>query len=65
MDNKTEKKVESGKTRRRVDRLRRLAGIDLCACGGGHLLRCQGICRNSHIDQKTQNVRCGERYRVN
>lgn len=64
MDNKIEKKVESGKTRRRVDRLRRLAGVDLCACGGGHLLRCKGVCRETHIDLKTQNIRCGEKYRV-
>ncbi len=62
---KREKKVESGKTRRRVDRLRRLAGVDLCACGGGHLLRCRGICRDTHFDGKTNDVRCDERYRVN
>lgn len=61
---KREKKVESGKKLRRIERLRRLSGVDLCACGGGHLLKCGGICRETHIDLSTKVVRCGEKYRV-
>jgi len=49
---------------KRVRRLRLLLGTDLCACGGGHLLRCNGMCREQHTNQKTGTVECPEVYRI-
>lgn len=45
-------------------RLRRLAGVDLCACGGGDKLSCKDECREVHTNQRTGRVECGELYHV-
>lgn len=50
--------------RKKTERLKRLLGIDLCACGGGHQLQCCGICRESHIDSNTGKVECKEIYQI-
>jgi hypothetical protein len=42
-----------------------LVGIDLCACGGGHQLRCHGECRQHHTNPKSGRVECGELYQIN
>lgn len=52
------------KEKQRMDVLKRLAGVDLCACAGGHQLKCSGICRERHTDQ-TGQVRCVALYRIN
>ncbi len=49
---------------KKIERLRRLLGIDLCACVGNHRLRCDGVCRNSHTDTNTERVECTEMYRI-
>jgi len=48
---------------KKVDRLKRLLGIDLCACGGGHKAKCEGVCREAHTNSGGQ-VECGEHYRI-
>jgi len=55
---------KSKKERRRIDRLRRLLGIDLCACGGGHKLQCDGVCRLAHTNPRTQRIECGALYQI-
>jgi hypothetical protein len=55
---------EKGHNKKKREQLNILAGIDLCACGGGDRLRCHGICRKSHIDSKTKRVECGELYQI-
>jgi len=52
------------KEHRKIERLRRLLGIDLCACGGSHKLCCKGICRKSHTNPNTRTVECPEMYRI-
>ena len=52
------------KEQKKIERLKRLLGIDLCACGGGHQLRCQGVCKESHTNPKTEKVECGELYQI-
>jgi len=52
------------KENKRLERLRKLIGIDLCACAGGHQRKCSGICRKQHIDQKTGHVKCVACYRI-
>jgi hypothetical protein len=54
------KKREEKKTQR----LRRLSGLDLCACGGGDRLRCKDKCREKHTSKTTGQVMCGELYHV-
>lgn len=49
---------------KKTERLRRLLGIDLCACVGDHRLRCDGVCRERHTNTKTGRVECGEMYRI-
>jgi len=49
---------------KKIERLIRLLGIDLCACGGGHRLRCQDVCRECHTNSKTGKVECGEMYQI-
>ena len=49
---------------KRIERLKRLLGIDLCACGGGHKLRCQGICRECHTNSNTKKVECVAVYQI-
>ncbi len=50
--------------RKKIERLKLLLGIDLCACGGGHRLRCHGPCRKCHTNSDTGNVECGEMYQI-
>jgi len=52
------------KEEKKQERMSRLTGVDLCACGSGDRLRCHGICRENHTDKKTGQVRCEELYRV-
>ncbi|KKN98982.1 hypothetical protein LCGC14_0142270 [marine sediment metagenome] len=56
---------KSNKAKKRINRLERLLGVDLCACSGGHVLKCEGECRKKHINTGTGNVECGECYRIN
>lgn len=49
---------------KRTEQLKLLLGIDFCACGGGHKLRCHGACRESHTSEKTKRVECGELYQI-
>lgn len=52
------------KDQKRRDRLSRLIGIDLCACGAGNQSKCQGPCRVAHTDETTGQVKCCELYRI-
>ncbi len=49
---------------KKINMLKLLFNIDLCACGGGHRLRCRGICRKVHTNSSTKMVECGECYQV-
>ncbi len=51
------------KEQKKTHRLKRLVGVDLCACAGGHKLKCQGVCRKIHTDQ-TGKVTCIALYQV-
>lgn len=57
-------KTQSNKTKKRVNRLKRLLGVDLCACSGGHVLKCEGVCRNRHFNPETRKIECGECYNI-
>lgn len=48
--------------KKKIERLKRMLGIDLCACG--HKLRCQGKCREKHTNPNTGKVECGECYQI-
>lgn len=52
------KKKESKKK----ERLKRLFGIDLCACA--YQLQCYGICRRHHVNFDTGKIECGELYQI-
>lgn len=52
------------KERKRAEQLKLLLGMDWCACGNGHRLKCHGVCRESHVNPKTKRVECGELYRI-
>lgn len=60
-DNKSSPK---GKELKKIERIKRLFGIDLCACGGSHKLRCHGSCREDHTNSGTGEVECSECYRI-
>lgn len=47
---------------KKIERLKRMLGIDLCACG--HQLRCHGKCRENHTNISTGKVECGECYQI-
>lgn len=49
---------------KKIERLRRLLDIDLCACVGDHRLRCCGVCRDRHTNTNTGRVECSEMYRI-
>jgi len=49
---------------KKIERLKILLGIDLCACGGGHQLKCQGACKETHTNPKTGRTECGECYQI-
>ncbi len=57
---KNKKKREQKKT----ERLKRLLGVDLCACGCGDKLKCHGVCRKVHTNPNSGRVECGECYQV-
>ena len=57
-------KNKARREEKKKDRLRRLMGIDLCACGGGNKKRCEDVCRQHHINDKTGRVECGECYQI-
>ena len=50
--------------KKKIERLQRLLGIDLCACGGGHQLRCEGPCRECHRNPGAGNIKCEEMYQI-
>lgn len=49
---------------KKIARLMRLLGVDLCACGGGDKLKCQGVCRKRHTNPKTGEVECVALYQI-
>lgn len=49
---------------KKIDRLKRLLGFDLCCCGGGHKLKCSDVCRERHTNPKSGLVECGEMYQI-
>lgn len=57
-------KNKKKREQKKIERLKRLIGIDLCACGGSHKLKCKGICREKHTKSNTGLVECGELYRI-
>lgn len=61
---KTEDDGKNNKKDKKQERLHKFVGIDLCACGGGHKIKCHGVCRESHMDKGTAMVECGECYRI-
>lgn len=46
-----------------ISRLKKLLGIDFCACGTSYRLECDGICRHVHT-KSGGKVECGELYQV-
>lgn len=44
-------------------RLKRFVGIELCACGGGHKLKCEGECRDHHTKDNGL-VECISIYKI-
>ncbi len=54
----------SMRKQKKTDRLKRLLGIDLCACGGGHKIRCKGVCRERHTNSKTGKIECVALYQI-
>jgi hypothetical protein len=52
------------KDQKKIERLKRLLGIDLCACSGGHKLLCHGICRELHVSSGTGKVECISVYQI-
>lgn len=55
---------KKNREQKKIARLMRLLGIDLCACGGGQKLKCQGVCREHHTNPKTGKVECVALYQV-
>lgn len=62
MAGKSYKKEKSNQ--KKAERLLKFAGLDLCACCGGHQKKCHGVCREVHTNSKTGQVECGELYQV-
>jgi len=57
-NNKGQKKRE-----KRIAKLKRLLGIDFCACSVMYSSKCDGECRQAHTNEKGE-VKCFELYRV-
>lgn len=55
---------KKNREQKKITRLMRLLGTDLCACGGGHKLKCQGLCREHHTNPKTGKVECAALYQI-
>jgi len=51
------------KKENKAQRLRRLMGIDMCACGGMNTLRCEGVCRQRRLMPDGQ-VQCSAVYQI-
>lgn len=49
---------------KKMERLKRLLGIDFCACSGGHQSKCGGVCRKAHTSPKTGVMECNECYQI-
>lgn len=49
---------------KKIGRLRLLINTALCACSGGHLLKCNGVCQKLHMNPKTGRVECPELYHI-
>ncbi len=49
---------------KKIRRLERLLGLNLCACGGGHQLQCHGACKEAHTNSKTKKIECEEMYQI-
>ncbi len=63
MEEKSVRK-KNKKELKKAQRLKVLIGVDLCACAGGHKLRCNGVCRESHRDERTGQIVCEELYNI-
>jgi hypothetical protein len=50
--------------KKKFERLRRLVGVDLCACGDGYKSKCKGICREAHRNPKSGEVECIACYQI-
>lgn len=48
---------------KKMERLKRIMNVDLCACAGGHKLKCGGICRKIHTNSNGK-VECIALYQV-
>lgn len=49
---------------KKIQRLNRLLGLNLCACGGGHQIQCHGACKEVHMNPKTKKIECEEMYQI-
>lgn len=49
---------------KKIERLKRLLGVNLCACGSGHKLQCQGLCKERHMNPETKRVECTAMYQI-
>lgn len=47
----------------KIQRLRPLVGVDMCACGPMNVLRCEGPCRIKHTED-TGRVVCSWLYQI-
>jgi len=54
---------EQKKRAKMIAKLKKLLGIDFCACGTQYVAKCDGICRESHTNSSGK-VECGELYQV-
>lgn len=50
--------------RKKNEKIKSFLNIDLCACGCAHQLRCEGVCRESHMNSKTGEVECVSLYQI-
>lgn len=53
---------KSKREQKKIERLKRLLGIDLCSCGPADQLRCQGVCRKAHMN--FNKIECKEVYQI-
>lgn len=47
----------------KIERLKPLIGVDMCACAPMNVLKCYGVCRKKHTDERGR-VACGELYQI-
>ncbi len=48
----------------KLERLKPLIGIDMCACAPMNALKCHGECRERHAYDDKGKVVCGELYQI-